>query len=257
MHLNINSIICKFCDIDKLLRKNIFDIVFIQESKLGSTTPNEFLENDLYLMLRRDRAAGGGGLLVYVKKVYKDFIVYEFQDKQYETIQFSLNFKTKGKRKHTFITSYNPHFQMSSDYLLYLEQYIKKTSKKCKSIVLIGDLNQDLLTNNGNNLKFLMESQNFKSYQNKPSHIIKNSQTCIDNVFCNNNELISSTETSSCLFSDHEFVSFALNLTPIKNGPVVVETRTLNQAKLNSIDSALRECPSVRTAIIDSASSEE
>jgi len=123
--------------------------------------------------------------------------------------------------------------------------------------VLIGDLNQDLLTNNGNNLKFLMESQNFKSYQNKPSHIIKNSQTCIDNVFCNNNELISSTETSSCLFSDHEFVSFALNLTPIKNGPVVVETRTLNQAKLNSIDSALRECPSVRTAIIDSASSEE
>ena len=95
---------------------------------------------------------------------------------------------------------------MSSGYLLYLEQYIKKTTKKCKSIVLIGDLNQDLLTNNGNNLKFLMESQNFKSYQNKPSHIMKNSQTCIDNVFCNNNELISSTETSSCPFSDHEFV---------------------------------------------------
>jgi hypothetical protein len=62
---------------------------------------------------------------------------------------------------------------------------------------------------------------------------MKNSKTCIDVVYCNNNELIFATE----------FVTISLNLTPIKNGPIVVETLSLNQAKLNAIDLALSVCP--------------
>jgi hypothetical protein len=179
--------------------------------------------------------------LVYVKKAYaiSDIEI----DEVFETIKFSISFKSKNKRKHTFITSYNPHFKMSKEYLNYLEQYLKVLSRKSKSIVLVGDLNHDLHSNNGNNLKILMENQNFISYQNNPTHIIKNSKTCIDVVYCNNNELISATEVSSCPFSDHEFVSISLNLTPIKNGPIVIETRSLNQAKLNAIDLALSVCP--------------
>jgi exonuclease III len=80
---------------------------------------------------------------------------------------------------------------MSKEYLNYLEQYLKVLSRKSKSIVLVGDLNHDLHSNNGNNLKILMENQNFICYQNNPTHIMKNSKTCIDVVYCNNNELIS------------------------------------------------------------------
>jgi hypothetical protein len=83
---------------------------------------------------------------------------------------------------------------------------------------------------------------------------MKKSKTCIDVVFCNNDELISSSEINSCSFSDHEFVSISSNLTPIKNGPIVVETRSLNQVKLDSIDLALRACP-FNTAL-DSGTSE-
>ena len=62
LHININSIFCKFSYLDKLLRKNIFDIVLVQESKLGSEIPSSFVENEIYTLLRRDRAAGGGSV---------------------------------------------------------------------------------------------------------------------------------------------------------------------------------------------------
>jgi hypothetical protein len=52
------------------LRKNLYDIVFVQESKLGPITPDSFVSKDGYHLTRRDRVAGGGGLLVYVKKAY-------------------------------------------------------------------------------------------------------------------------------------------------------------------------------------------
>ena len=57
------------------------------------------------------------------------------------------------------------------------------------------DLNQDLLTSNGDHLKSLMESFNFKSYQNEPTRLTKTSSTCIDVVFSNTSSLIETVET--------------------------------------------------------------
>jgi hypothetical protein len=88
---------------------------FFQESKLGPITPDSFMSNDSFYLLRRDRVAGGGGLLVYVKKAYAISDIHI--DDLFETIKFSLSFKTKNKRKHTFITSYNPHFKISHEFL--------------------------------------------------------------------------------------------------------------------------------------------
>ncbi len=241
VHLNINSIFCKGPDWANVLRKNIFDIGFVQESKLGPLTPDSFVSDINYNLIRRDRVAGGGGLLVFVKKGYILSDIYI--DEKFETIKFSITFSSKNIKKHTFITSYNPHFKMSNDYLAYLEDYLKSLGRKSKSVTLIGDLNMDLLSNNSTKLSILLENFNFKSFQNKPTHIMKSSQTCIDVVFSNNSELISSTHVTNCPFSDHEFVLVALNLKPVKNSPVVAETRTLNQVKLDQIDAELENCP--------------
>ena len=50
LHINVNSIFCKFYDLDSLLRKNLYDIVFVQESKLGPITPDSFISNDSYYL---------------------------------------------------------------------------------------------------------------------------------------------------------------------------------------------------------------
>ena len=71
--------------------------MFIQESKLGIETPDTLISNYFYNLLRRDRIAGGGGLLVYTKKAYKLFDVVV--DPTFETIMFSIIFDKKKNSK--------------------------------------------------------------------------------------------------------------------------------------------------------------
>ena len=172
LHLNINSIFFKFHEVNGILNKNSFDLVFIQETKLPTNTPDAFISNNNYNLIRRDRVASGGGLAIYCKKVYT--ITNTLIDPLYETISFTVVLKAKRSTKYTFISSYNPHFSYAADYLKHLGKVIKLLRFKSKSpCILIGDLNQDLLSVNGDNLKSLLANSNFHSYLDKPTHIAK------------------------------------------------------------------------------------
>ena len=193
LHLNINSIFCKMHEVNQVLDKGFFDFLFIQESKLDPAFPDTFLNHKYYNLLRRDRKAKAGGLLVYSKKCYS--ILDPLFDPIFETISFST---ILNKCKHTFVSSYNPHFRFSPVYLVHLEELLKSfTMKKISNLTLIGDLNQDLLTQNGDNLKSLMENFNFKSFMNLPtrqtsrkiSGVDHVSSTCLDVVYSNSNLL--------------------------------------------------------------------
>jgi hypothetical protein len=166
----------------------------------------------------------------------------------FETITFST---ILNKNKHTFISSYNPHFKFSLVYLAHLEKILESLIGKNRSnVTLIGDLNQDLLSVNGDNLRSLMESFNFTSHMNLPTRTSSRkisgvdhvSSTCIDVVYSSSN-LISSKETLKCPFSDHNFVVLSLDAKCANYSPSSVETRALNLAKLDSIHDALKQAP--------------
>jgi len=79
LHFNINSLFCKFNEINDILNKKIFDIVFIQETKISSNIPDAFFSNIGYNILRRDRPnGGGGGILIFTSKTIP--IVETFSD---------------------------------------------------------------------------------------------------------------------------------------------------------------------------------
>jgi hypothetical protein len=118
-----------------------------------------------------------------------------------------------NKKKNIFISSYNPHFRFSNAYLVYLDRYLNSL-KLNSNVTLIGDLNMDLLSSNGDRLTSLMDNYNLCSFQNNPTHFNKNSSTCLDVVFSNSKKLIDSVETFSCQYSDHNFVAISLNLEP-------------------------------------------
>jgi hypothetical protein len=52
-------------DLNLILNKGFFDFVFIQESKVDPSLPDSFLSKKLNNLLRRDRKAKAGGLLIY------------------------------------------------------------------------------------------------------------------------------------------------------------------------------------------------
>ena len=66
-HLNINSIFGKSDEVVNLLEKCAFDILFISESKIHGSVSSTLFAHAEYLIIRKDRKKGGGGLLVYIR----------------------------------------------------------------------------------------------------------------------------------------------------------------------------------------------
>ena len=66
MHLNINSIQNKFKDLTLLNRSLKAQILVISETKIDRSYPKSQFKLQGYNMFRKDRAKGGGCLLVYI-----------------------------------------------------------------------------------------------------------------------------------------------------------------------------------------------
>ena len=95
-----------------------------------------------------------------------------------------------------------------------------------------------------------MSAFNLKSHMNSPTRIACRkiagtdhlSETCIDVVYSNSN-LISSLECVPCPFSDHNFVILSLDAKCTNFSPSSVETRALNNSKLDLINDAIKYAP--------------
>ena len=65
--LNINSIINKIDEVKEMLNKNMFDILFIAETKIDKTVSSSLISQPNFRLVRKDRKKGAGGLLAYIK----------------------------------------------------------------------------------------------------------------------------------------------------------------------------------------------
>lgn len=167
-----------------------------------------------------------------------------------ETISFSLLI---NKIKHVFISSYNPHYRLKSIYLSYLRSFLESL-KLTNKIILFGDLNQDLHSPNGDDLRSLMAYFNFTEHGNQPTRIAKTSSTLIDVVFSNSPDLVKVTQSIDCPFSDHNFVVFAIEQKRLAKGATLLESRFLTPDKLDKIDNELKLLPFNVLEVIDNVS---
>lgn len=231
IHININSVNGgeKRNGLDLILKEQKFDLITIQESKLGNDTPSASLKYQNYNIYRRDRHLGGGGLLIYVKDNHK--VVYEHKDEDFETICLGILI---GNRRSNYIITYNPHFADRDKHLPHLEKMINKFNGASKTLI-IGDLNQDLLTNKGDKLKTTMNSYNFANIVDKPTHLQGQNETLLDCVFTNDINLIGKTEVIDCPFSNHSFVFVQVKFNVTQQKSKTVIARVLNDRNLDQI----------------------
>ena len=108
---------------------------------------------------------------------------------------------------------------------------------------MIGDLNMDLLSNKGDKLISLMNNFNFVSYQNKPTHFNKSSNTCLDIIFSNAHDIVNSSDNIHCPYSDHSFVVLILDTKPSKFSPAIIDSRAITADKLEKINDELLQVP--------------
>ena len=249
LHININSLLgpAKFAAARSVLDSKKFDLICLQETKIGSDTPNSLLEATGYSMIRRDRLSGSDGILIYIKTAHK--IIHSQIDPQFETITFSL---LLGHKHINFISSYNPHFEFAAGHLAHLEHLIKRLG--VGPIVLVGDLNQDLNSSRGAKLHELMANYNFGTTLAHPTHYQRNAATLIDVLFCNEPRLVIDSRSVACPFSNHCFVVGTLNINVSTTGGAFLEARVLSQINLDKMKRCLGQ---VSFDLVDSAPSVE
>ena len=66
-YLNINSVVNKIDEVKELLNRNMFDILFLAETKIDSTVSSHLVSHPGFRTIRKDHKKGAGGLLVYIR----------------------------------------------------------------------------------------------------------------------------------------------------------------------------------------------
>ena len=238
LHLNINSVfgLEKRLGLDSILVSQKYDLVIIQESKIGVDIPDESFNYQSYQLFRRNRFLGAGGILVFLKKSHK--VIFSYIDPIFETIALTL---ILNKMNFNLITSYNSHFEFRNDHLKHFEQVINMFSASSKSCI-IGDFNQDLLTNKGDLLASSMSDYNFHNVVVQPTHFQGTSASLIDACFFNDPLMLNSCCVIPCPFSNHCFVACSFNLKPPSSAASTISARVLNEKNLSMINNKLVEC---------------
>ena len=106
-------------------------------------------------------------------------ITYNHIDPNFETICLKIHLK---KNSLNFITSYNPHNEFKKQHLPHIESMIN-SFKPFGKIIVVGDFNQDLLSNRGDQSMDIMNSHNFKYSVHKHNHHQGKASSLIDVVF--------------------------------------------------------------------------
>ena len=208
--LNVDHLNSKIDEIKEILNSGLFDIIILVETKLDEETPDEFFSNRRYNNIRRDRNANGGGLIVFCRKEYK--ILKQEISLDHEIIFFQILNKSSI---YNFLACYNPNKCHTESFLSHLEtEFLFKIDLQQKLFIL-GDLNQDLFSEEGKKLSEFIKDFGFKQYIDEHTRVVtkhykstnelKTAAALLD-VIIHNNNLINKTLVRECPFSDHKYV---------------------------------------------------
>lgn len=193
-------------------------IVFISETKIDSSYPNEQLNIEGYTIHRNDRIKGGKGITVYVANVvqYKRLKL----DRKYSTLEsIALEIKI-ANRSMTVLGIYRPPRNLNSSYAIKLENEVSSicdwAALQNKTVIVLGDLNLHRLkpdTKEGKVLLDMEEEQEFECLINQPTRIATRGLTTslIDILLTNQPELFKSSGVLNPELSDHKLIYGVMN----------------------------------------------
>ena len=263
LQININSLRSKAKqnEIDSILNTLQYSIVMVNETKLDDTFPIEFYKHDNYRIIRRDRGASGGGVLVFILKSLD--VTFTFNSPDFEFIYFEIRV---NKVMHSFICAYRSQKVDRNDFLNAIQEFLY-TKNIDQPLFIVGDLNLDLACTNSSGKCLLdwMASCNLVNYVDKPTreadynmkatNTVNHTSTLLDVVLHNKN-LIASTHVIEHCISDHNIVIVFLDINiPSQQSKKRADYKCLlNDKTLNLIHLSLGDTVDIASLAIDNAS---
>lgn len=192
LHLNIRSLNKHFDDLQLLLdnpSQTLPSIIGLTETWLSSDPNPPFaLDNyDFIFNSRHDRA--GGGVALYLSKDYNYNICNDitFMNNALESLFIEI---IVPNHKNIIVgVVYRPPNSNSHDFLSQLTDITRNHIFLNKDCFIMGDFNINLLKHDSNNTSQefleLLLSASFLPLVSKPTRVVNNSATLIDNIFSN------------------------------------------------------------------------
>lgn len=243
-NLNVRSINKHFEELQLLLdNKQSFSVIGLTETWLSSDSNQPFALNGYDFIVNNRQNKVGGGVALYVSKSYEYNIIKNINIMNNNVESLFIEIVIHGNKNIIIGIIYRPPNSSSIDFLKYLDDLVKNPVFTNKRSFIMGDFNLDLLKHENNNksqefLEILM-SGSFLPLISKPTRIVDNSATLIDNIFCNTLPLPESSIILSDI-SDHFpiMTHFTINQIITKPYPIPLRRRA-TQESLNSLAASL------------------
>ena len=194
-----------------MLNRNMFDILFIGETKLDGSFSASLLNHPGYRIIRRDRKKGAGGLMAFVRD---DLPVYRRRKLEPDSVE-SICLDVMDSRKCRFIVYAcyrSEKVNKSSEFISSLTSAIELMYKCRQEIILIGDYNLDMLVDcdegrKGNKeLKDLCDRFCLFNQITEATRVTEKSKSLIDVILASHPERFATSGNLHLGVSDHDLV---------------------------------------------------
>ena len=153
-NLNINSVVNKIDEVKELLNRNMFDILFLAETKIDSTVSSRLVSHPGFRTIRKDRKKGAGGLLAYIRNDPSAYRHLKLESSDIESICLDA---TDSNNSRFIVCAFyrSPTKCKESDFLASLSQLPKIFITPERSWFYSGGFSMDMYENRDEGRNFL------------------------------------------------------------------------------------------------------
>ncbi|MEW8545738.1 MAG: reverse transcriptase domain-containing protein, partial [Candidatus Thiodiazotropha sp.] len=182
-HLNIQSIVPKL-DLIKC-EADAYDVLVFSESWLKPEVRDESISIDNFLPpFRADRCDRlGGGVIIYVRDTLLCKRRSDLEIQGLEAVWVEIRVKSKKVLIGGF---YRPPNSNTRYFELINESIDRAYNSNILDIIILGDFNCDMTSNNSNKMKELLQDFNLRQLINESTHFTENSSSLIDLILVRN-----------------------------------------------------------------------
>ena len=233
-YLNINSLINKVDEVKEMLSRNMFDILFIAETKIDCSVSSSLLSQPGYRTVRKDRKKGGGGLMAYIRAELSVYRRAKLEADDIESI--CLDVKDNNISRFLVCACYrSPGKCKELDFLAALSSAAETMYKTRKELLLLGDFNMDLYHNSAEdrlpNSHLVDFCQRFCLVNkiSEPTRVTDKTKTLIDVVLSSHQERYATSGTLHLGVSDHDLIFIVRKNKVARPKPRFTEYRSMKK----------------------------
>ena len=209
-HVNIRSLRFKLATISEEISE--YDIICFTETHLDDCVKDNELQLEHFQLYRRDRNCFGGGIGVYLSSLLHVTRRKDLESSVYEDMWFEI---VLPQKRLLLCTVYRPP-NTPVAYWDYLEYSLETALDYMPHIVLLGDLNEDLLSDNHHHLQDILTRKGLRNVIKEPTRATR----LLDPVIL----------SEDCTCTDSHVVEFSPDISD-HNGVVVSLNKCINLKK--------------------------